>query len=147
MTAGRPHHSARSNDFGRLRTNVSGSSAVEFAILTPLFFLFLGGVFDGALVFHSKQTIELYAREAARGVAIGYMTEAQATTFATTKCNGAISPIVTVAIDPPTPGNAADRDAVVTISITKLELKKASPFGVFLPDGLTSAVTMRSVLP
>jgi Flp pilus assembly protein TadG len=124
-----------------------GASAVEFALLSPLFFLFLGGVFDGALVFHSKQTIELYAREAARGVAIGYMTADQATTFATTKCNGAISPDVTVAIDPPTPGSAADRDAVVTISITRAELREASPFGIFLPNGLTSVVTMRSVLP
>lgn len=118
-----------------------GVSAVEFALVAPVLLLMLGGFFTVAIFIRTHTTLSTYAREAARGVAVGYMTAAEAKQFAESHSRSDLGVVATANIDPATKGNEADRDVVVTIEITKAEMAKITPFG-----GLSSGVTSRAVM-
>lgn len=121
-----------------------GVSAVEFALIVPVLLLMLGAFFTVAIFIRTHTTISTYAREAARGVAVGYMTAAEAKQFAESHSLDDPGVVATANIDPATKGDEADRDVVVTIEITKAEMAKITPFGGF-SAGVTSRAVMRSL--
>ena len=43
--------------FRRIRRETKGAAAIEFAIIAPVFFLFIWGIFETGLVFFAKQTL------------------------------------------------------------------------------------------
>lgn len=122
-----------------------GVSAVEFALIAPILMALLGGIFTISMVMRAHNSLHTYAREAARGVAIGYMTVAEAKQFAETQAKDELRVAVSAAIDPATKGDQTDRDVIVTLSISQDELAKMTPFGNLVPGGLTSRVVMRSI--
>ncbi|ADM08877.1 hypothetical protein PB2503_04012 [Parvularcula bermudensis HTCC2503] len=136
-------HSKRSFSFFG---NQRGSAAVEFALVCPVFILLMTGVFSGGMVFHVRETNYLYAREAARGLALGYFNETEAKDYAEDQAEDALGIDVTVSVDPATVGDPTDQNVVVSISVTKNELEKLAPFGGILPDGMTATVTMRNTI-
>ncbi|WP_162559823.1 TadE family protein [Methylobacterium radiodurans] len=122
-------------------------SAVEFALVAPLM-LYMGGVFFSlGMSLHAHNTISMYAREAARGLAVGYMTEAEAKQFAETRARNDLKVAVSASIDPATKGDANDRDVVVTLTIAPAEIAKLTPFGNWVPGGVRSQAVMRSIAP
>ena len=124
---------------------VRGASALEFALIAPVFILFLMGIFSGSRIFYARDTANQYAREAARGVALGYMTAGEAKTYAETETELMLGVDVNVTIDPPTPGDATDRDVVVAIAIPAAQLGNYAPFSNVMTDGIDVTVKMRSV--
>ncbi len=122
-----------------------GVAVLEFALIAPILLLMIGGLFSLSSYLHAKTTIHTYAREAARGVAVGYMTVAEAKRFAETRAGGTLRVPVTATIDPPTPGNPADQDVQVTLNVTAADMGKLTPFLNILSGGISSQVVMRGI--
>lgn len=87
-----------------------GAAAVEFAILLPLLFLFLGGIIDFGRYMYTRVTVTNAAREGVRALiandSAGAATRAQTAspgntlTVANTVCNGAGSTAATTVSTP-----------------------------------------------
>lgn len=121
----------------RFWRNENGASAVEFAMILPVLVLLIGGITEGAMMFHIWGNMEHICRQAARSVAIGEMTDAQASTFVANKFQtsfGAfdVEPTITLGTD-----------VVVEVSIPASQLVDLQPFGLFRSLTLATRVTMR----
>ncbi|MCY1667616.1 TadE/TadG family type IV pilus assembly protein [Rhizobium sp. SL86] len=125
--------------------NGDGSSAVEFALILPVFVLFIAVTFTGGMLLYAHSTISTYAREAARGLALGYMTQAEAQQFAQLNVYSSLGVDVKVSIDPAVADDENDQDVIVSISIDKSEIKKIMVFGDMIFQGISATVTMRSM--
>jgi Flp pilus assembly protein TadG len=79
--------------FGRLlrrfRDNCTGSAAVEFAIVAPIFFALLFAIIETALMFFASQVLETMTQDAARMILTGQAQTAnyQQSDFKTYVCN------------------------------------------------------------
>ncbi|MEH3039192.1 MAG: TadE/TadG family type IV pilus assembly protein [Sphingomonas paucimobilis] len=51
--------------------NVRGSTVVEFALITPVFLMFLLGMFETSIVYFSQQALESAAEETMRSIVVG----------------------------------------------------------------------------
>lgn len=114
-------------------------------MISPILIAMMGAIFTISMTVRAHNSLGTYAREAARGVAVGYMTVAEAKTFAETHAKDDLKVVVSATIDPPTSGDQNDRDVVVTLSISVAEMGKMTPFGNLIPGGVTSKVVMRSL--
>ncbi len=124
-----------------------GASATEFAIVAPVLILMIGAFFSLAAFLRAKSTIDTYAREAARGVAVGYMSVAEARQFAESKARGDLNVTVTATVDPATRGDPGDPDVLVTLEISAAEMARLTPFVNGITGRLSSTVTMRHIAP
>ena len=125
--------------FFRMARERAGVAAVEFAFILPIFVLMLGGIVEASLVFHAKTTLTHHIREASRGVALGYMTEAEAKTYLDTHFNDRLAVPVTTQI---TVDNGNPQLATVEATISGDGLNMYRPFGFFTPDTVQDQVTM-----
>jgi Flp pilus assembly protein TadG len=74
----------------RLRTRAdSGSAALEFALIAPVFFLFLMGIIETGIIFFGNSTLQFAADDVARQVRTGQVQSANMTAaqFRTLVCN------------------------------------------------------------
>src|SRR5580692_3837368 len=73
----------------RFRDNHTGASAVEFAIVAPLFLALLFAIIETALMFFAGQVLETMTQDAARMILTGQAQTAnyQQTDFKTYVCN------------------------------------------------------------
>jgi len=73
----------------RMRANArSGSSAIEFAFVAPVFFLFLCGIIEIGVIFYGQSTLFYATADAARMVRTGQLTgTVTATQLKTQICN------------------------------------------------------------
>ena len=130
----------------RLKLDTPGEVLVEFAILAPILILVLGGIFSGANYLQAQMVIHTYAREAARGVAVGYMTVAEAKRFAQRSASRDLNVTVATAIDPATKGDPRDQDVKVTLTISPANMARITPIANIITGGLSTTVTMRSIV-
>src|SRR5688572_23573743 len=61
-----PPTAPKTNILRRFRRNRRGSTAVEFALVAPLFFALLFAILEAAIVFFAGQLLELGTAESAR---------------------------------------------------------------------------------
>ncbi|MEN2748336.1 TadE family protein [Sphingomonas sp. T9W2] len=106
----------------RLELDTRGAVLVEFAILAPVLILVLGGIFSGANYLQANMVIHTYAREAARGVSVGYMTVDDAKSFAERSASHDLNVTVAATIDPATKGDPLDEDVQVTLTISPTDI-------------------------
>jgi Flp pilus assembly protein TadG len=129
----------------RFKPDTRGAVLIEFAILAPILILVLGGIFSGANYLHARMVIHTYAREAARGVSVGYMTVTEARRFARRGASGDLNVPVTTTIDPATKGDPSDQDVKVTLTISPANMAQITPIAHIITGGLSTTVTMRSI--
>ena len=122
------------------------TSAIEFALIAPVLILILGGVFTVSNYIRARTTTHTYAREAARGIAIGYMTIADAKRTAELNANRDLRVTVTASIDPATKGDPLDQDVRVTLEIAQAEMARLTPFLNIVTGKVSSTVVMRNTL-
>src|SRR5215831_14336154 len=73
----------------RFRRNRSGSAAVEFALVAPMFFALLFAIIETAMMFFASQVLETIAQDSARVVLTG---QAQSGTVAACAVSGVGTP-------------------------------------------------------
>jgi Flp pilus assembly protein TadG len=127
-----------------LARDESGSIAVEFALICPVLILFVGGIIEGGLLLYTWGNMEHLGRQAARAVAVGAASNAQAETFVESKMTSSIGAMAVNATVTTSAGATAFENAVtVTVTITSAELAKILPFGIFSLTSLQSTVSLR----
>jgi Flp pilus assembly protein TadG len=137
------------NVFGRFRRNRQGSTAVEFALVAPLFFGMLFAIIETAIVFFAGQVLEQGTAESARLMLTHQAQNSgmDETAFKTDlcnrikvmfNCNGNL-PNLTVDVKVFTPGTAITiTDPIVSGSLT-------GPFAYSLPpSGSPNTVVVRA---
>ncbi|WP_280137799.1 pilus assembly protein [Aureimonas sp. AU12] len=120
-----------------------GSSAVEFALVAPVFLLMLAFMANGGLHLYVHSTLVSLTRETARGLSLGYMTEDEAKTFVRDSSSRDLG--VDVALSIVLPDKPHSSDVRVTLLVTKEQMARFAPFTSLLPFALSYAVTMRSL--
>lgn len=110
------HMSKRRSRRRSLRTNRRGASAVEFAIVAPVFFLAVFAMFEFSRVNVIRHTADNAAYEAARIAIVPGATAAEATAEAERilRVVGARDAVVTVN---PNPLNQASNEVTVSVAI------------------------------
>jgi Flp pilus assembly pilin Flp len=88
----------RSGFLGRFRRDSSGATAVEFAMVAPLFFLMLGVIIETGLMLFTEYVIQTGVQDAARLVRTGQAQDAQ---LAAADLKGKICNLAGVIIDCP----------------------------------------------
>lgn len=122
----------------------SGSIAVEFALICPVLLLLLGGIVEGGLLLYTWGNMEHVGRQAARAVAVGAASQAQAETFVETKMTNSIGALVVDATVTTSAGATAfENQVTVRVTVTGTELAKILPFGIFSLTNLESTVSLR----
>jgi Flp pilus assembly protein TadG len=120
-----------------------GVTAVELAFAMPVFVLFVVGAIQFGALFFLKGNMDDAARNAARGLALGGLTESQAVTEVKNKLTnwgGTFTVTATVA-DPADPNSA-----VVEISVPVAEVVFINYLNLFTGESLKSRVAMWSEL-
>ena len=124
-------------------TSKRGASAVEFALVAPLLFLFVFGMIEIGRMVMVQQVLTNATREGARLAAMPDATETDVETRVTTFSAQAGVPSVTADVSP-NPTSAVPGDTInVTASVAISDVGWL-PVNVFFPSGsLTSATVMR----
>ena len=123
----------------RKRAN-SGSAAVEFAIVLPIFLMILFGIIQfGAVLFLHTNMVSA-AREAARRMAVAEMTKPQAEVYAQTYLADWSLIFTVVATEPPVGVPNGDVSVQITVPAADAALLN---FPIAWPGTLTALVTMR----
>ncbi len=123
-----------------------GTAALEFAIIAPVLILILGGLFTVSGYIRAHTTTQAYAREAARGVALGYMTLEEAQRSAETNASRDLHVAVSASVDPATKGDPNDQDVKVTLMISDSEMRRLSPFLGIVTGKVSSTVVVRNMV-
>ena len=73
----------------RIRRETKGAAAIEFAIIAPVFFLFIWAIFETGLVFFAKQTLTHGLQVTSRQIRTGqaHSTQLTQSSFRTMVCN------------------------------------------------------------
>jgi Flp pilus assembly protein TadG len=122
----------------------SGSIAVEFALICPVLLLFIGGIIEGGLLLYTWGNMEHISRQAARAVAVGAASQAQAKTFAESMMRSSVGGMVATATVTTSAGATPfENQVAVQVTVTGTELAKILPFGIFSLTTLQSAVSLR----
>lgn len=125
--------------------DIRAVSAVEFALVAPILLSMIGGLLSFSTYLRAKTTIHSHAREAARGVALGYMTVTEAKRFAEGNAGRDLHVNAVAVIDPATAGNPADPDVIVTVEISAAEMNRISPFTYIISQKISTTAVMRSI--
>lgn len=120
----------------------SGSMAIEFALVAPIFILILTGIMEfGAALFIQNNMVNV-ARDASRRAATGELTATEAETFAENALvNWGISYTVDVTV--PDGSNAADRNVVASITAPMNQASIIDFLGLLEGRTLAAQVVMR----
>ncbi len=126
----------------RIWRRTEGSSAVEFALVLPLFLLLMFGAADFEFVVYTQSVMFNAAREAARRMAVDSThTVAQAQSDAQSILN--TWPIATYTINPQRPAPTCADCVKVTVSLPMNQAALlGDPFNMF-SGTITAQVTMR----
>ncbi len=128
----------------RLSRNEAGSIAVEFALICPVLLAFVGGIIEGGLLLYTWGNMEHVGRQAARAVAVGAASQAQAETFVETKMSSSIGALVANATVTTSAGATAfENQVTVRVTVTGAELARMLPFGIFSLTNLETTVSLR----
>ncbi len=120
----------------------SGVAAVEFAFIVPILVLMLTGIIQFGSVLFIQHNMGEVARESARRVAVGAMTETQAEQFVDdTLVNWGVTFDVDVTVPDPNVPTETDVDVVITAPMS--EVAFIDILGVFEGRTLRAASTMR----
>lgn len=134
-------HAKRLARLRRVSRRDDGSSAVEFALVLPLFLLLLFGTVDFGFILYTQSVMQDAAREATRRMAVdSTVTETQGKTIAQTYLAGWPLTFTVNAHRPPT-SCATCVQVIVTIPAANAALL-GDPFNIF-SGTLTAQVTMR----
>ena len=119
-----------------------GIALVELAMVLPLLIIVLAGIVQfGGLFFLNNKMINL-ARDAARRLAVGEVTPAQAETqIEDGLSDWNVTPTVT--IDMPVPNDPLDNDVTVTVEVPKAQASLMDIFGLFQSGNLVGKCVMR----
>ena len=119
-----------------------GVAAIEFAFVIPVLALLLTGIIQlGALLFLQSNMGDV-ARDTARRLAVGELTEANAPSFAEAQLvtwGGSF----TVDPDMPDPADPNDRDVTVTISVPMADVSLVDIVGAFQSGNMSASSTIR----
>ncbi len=121
----------------------SGVAAVEFAFIVPILVLMLTGIIQFGAVLFIQHNMGEIARESARRVAVGAMTQTQAEQFVDDNLVnwGATFDVAVTVVPDPTDPTESDVDVVITAPMS--EVAFIDILGVFEGRTLRAASTMR----
>ena len=92
----------------RFRSNMSGASALEFALCAPAFFMLVMGIIEGGLLVWMQLALQQGVEAAARCASINKAvcaTTSQIQSFASTSSYGLTPPTTTFTVTTPSCGN------------------------------------------
>lgn len=122
----------------RFRGSRDGAAAVEFAILLPIFVLMVGAILQFAAAMFVQNQMVNVARETARSLAIGDLTEAQAVTKALSELSNFGSGYVVTATNIP-----ANSDVTVAIRVPLNKATIVNIVDILDSYDLTASVSIR----
>ncbi|TGE01928.1 TadE family protein [Methylobacterium nonmethylotrophicum] len=128
-----------------LRKADGGSAAVEFAAVAPMFLAISLFIITVGMHLRAQNMIDSYARDAARGVSIGYMTISDAKSFVERNVLKDLGVAVTVEITTQTDPATTDKDVIVSITIPVEQAKKIIPMSEWFPGSIAARAAMRSL--
>ncbi len=118
-----------------------GAAAVEFAFIMPVLLLMFSGILQFGSVMFLENHMTNVAREAARRVAVGELTEADAATMVQSALvNWGVTYEVTIDTEDADDGN---EDVTVAISLPLSDAALMDVLGLFDTGNLSTSVTMR----
>jgi Flp pilus assembly protein TadG len=127
-----------------LVANETGAVAIEFAFICPILLAFVGGIVEGSLLLYTWGNMEHLSRQAARAVAIGAATDAQAISFVNTKMQSSLGKLaVTTAVVTSAGATPLENQVTVRVTVTGAQLARMLPFGIFRLTNLESTVSLR----
>lgn len=126
----------------RLADCETGSTAVEFAFVIPVFLLFLIGIFQFGMVIFLQNNMAHVARDVSRRLAVGDLTATEAVAAAEgTLINWGID--YSVQVVEPNPSDPTDKDVTVSITAPMEQAAMFDILGILEGSSLAAAVTMR----
>ena len=132
----------------RHRKQRTGAAVVEFAIVAPVFFLFVFGIIEFGRMLMVQQTITHAAREGARVAALDGSTVNSVETAVNSYLSSALITEAAIEITPNPPSDAADGQPVsvsVTVGFDQVSWLPAPMFLGSTP--LTASTVMRRESP
>ncbi len=125
----------------RLGKDQSGAAAVEFVFILPILLLLFSGILQFGSVMFLDSHMTNVAREASRRVAVGELTETDATTMVQAALvNWGVTYQVNIATADAGDGN---QNVVVNISLPLADAALMDVLGLFANGDLSTSVTMR----
>ncbi len=125
----------------RLGKDQSGAAAVEFVFILPILLLLFSGILQFGSVMFLDSHMTNVAREASRRVAVGELTETDATTMVQAALvNWGVTYDVNIATADAGGGN---QNVVVDISLPLADAALMDVLGLFQTGDLSTTVTMR----
>ncbi len=125
----------------RLGKEEGGAAAVEFVFILPILLLLFSGILQFGSVMFLDSHMTNVAREASRRVAVGELTETDATTMVQAALvNWGVTYDVNVATADAGGGN---QNVVVDISLPLADAALMDVLGLFATGDLSTSVTMR----
>ncbi len=129
---------------GGFTRSEGGASAVEFALVLPLLVAMVGGIIEFGAIFFLQNNMVNVAREEARRVAIGELTETQAIASAKAGLVDWGATFQVQVVDPVTTADPNDTDVVVTITVPIADAMIIDILDALQMGDLQASVTMRS---
>ena len=120
-----------------------GAAAVEMAFVIPVLVLFLTGIVQLGWLLFLQNNMGDVARDTARRLAVGYLTAADAPSYAQGQLINWGSGTFTVTTAMPDPADPNDRDITVLVSIPMADVALLDIVGVFQNGDMTATSTMR----
>ena len=125
----------KSRDIAALWDDVSGVSAIEFALIVPIALTLLSGIIQFGFVLFIENHMADVARDAARRFSVGESNQSETEQYAQdTLLNWGVTYTVTV-----TPNV---NDVIVLISLPRSNVAIIDMLGLFQSGALTTSVTM-----
>lgn len=121
----------------------SGTSAVEFALVLPVFLTILYGIVQFGLVFMAQNNMSNAAREAARAMAVTGVSESQAETMAQNLLSQGLNYQYVVNAIPPDPTDPNDNDVTVTVTMDTSQVAFGQLISAFQGGTISTQVVMR----
>lgn len=128
----------------RFRSGRSGVAAVEFALVVPVFFLFVFGIIEFGRVVMVQQVLVNASREGARRAVLESATSDSVVDSVTSYLQGSSIDVSDsgISITPDPSDVSANEDITVTISVPFSEVSWMPPF--MYNGNLSASTTMRS---
>ena len=127
-----------------LGRDTAGVAAIEFAFTVPVLVLILVGIIQIASAFFTLNQMNWVAREAARGLAVGEFADAaEAQTYINSHLISWAAANSSVNITVPDPGNPADTDYRVDISVPLEHAALLDPVGYLTGKNVSAYSIMR----
>jgi Flp pilus assembly protein TadG len=120
----------------RLLGDQNGTAAIETAFALPLLLVLMTGIVDMGYMFVVKSNMASVSQDTARLVAIGNMTQSQATDYAKTKLMASGLPYSVNA-------TIAGQDVIVDIRVPNKDVTLIDFLGIFQTGNLAAKSTMR----